>query len=177
MRWHVHGERSLHDSDWMSLRLVDVEIPGGDRFEHHAVRLPVPAVGTIVHDPARGVLLLWRHRFITDVWGWEMPAGRVEAGEDLEAAARRETVEENGWEPGALRHVVTFNPASGITDVTFHVYISDGATHLGDPVDTHEAERIEWVPVDRLRSLLANGEMREGMSVGGIATALALGAL
>jgi hypothetical protein len=45
MRWQVHGERSANESDWMSLRLVDVEIPGGRRFEHHVVRLPCPAVG------------------------------------------------------------------------------------------------------------------------------------
>ena len=48
-------------------------------------------------DPARGVLALWRHRFITDTWGWEIPAGRLEAGETAEQAARRETLEETGW--------------------------------------------------------------------------------
>ena len=45
------------------------------------------------------MLLLWRHRFITDTWGWEIPAGRVEAGEALEDAARREAIEETGWAP------------------------------------------------------------------------------
>ena len=71
MRWTVHGERTLYDSDWVGLGLVDVEVPGGSRFDHHVVRLPHGAVGTVVHDRTRGVLLLWRHRFITDTWGWE----------------------------------------------------------------------------------------------------------
>jgi hypothetical protein len=74
MRWTVHGERTLYASEWVGLGLVDVEVPGGARFEHHVVRLPREAVGTVVHDPQRGVLLLWRHRFITDSWGWEVPA-------------------------------------------------------------------------------------------------------
>jgi 8-oxo-dGTP pyrophosphatase MutT (NUDIX family) len=175
MRWQVHGERSLHESDWMSLRLVDVEIPGGRRFDHHVVRLPCPAVGTVVHDPrSRCVLLLWRHRFITDTWGWEIPAGRVERGEELEAAAVRETIEETGWRPGALRHLLTFNPASGVADITFHVYLAAGATYVGEPVDVHEAERIEWVPLPRVRELLAAGEIRDGMAVAGLAMALAL---
>ena len=38
MRWTVHGERSIYDSEWMRLVLVDVEIPGVERFDHHVVR-------------------------------------------------------------------------------------------------------------------------------------------
>ena len=75
MRWQVHGERTIYDSEWVRLTLADVEIPGGERFEHHVVRMPNNAAGTVVLDPERGVLLLWRHRFITDTWGWEIPAG------------------------------------------------------------------------------------------------------
>ena len=91
MRWTVHGERELYDSEWMRLVVVDVEIPGVGRFDHHVVRYPQPASGTVVHDPVRGVLLLWRHRFITDTWGWEIPAGRIEAGETPKDAAARDT--------------------------------------------------------------------------------------
>jgi hypothetical protein len=88
MRWTVHGERTLYDSDWVRLTLADIEVPGGQRFEHHVVRMPSAAAGTVVHDPAGGVLLLWRHRFITDRWGWEIPAGRVDDGESPVDAAR-----------------------------------------------------------------------------------------
>ncbi|MEZ5141277.1 MAG: NUDIX domain-containing protein [Acidimicrobiales bacterium] len=87
MRWTVHGERTIYDSPWVRLTLVDVEVPDGDRFEHHVVRFPRSAAGVVVHDPGRGVLLLWRHRFITDTWGWEVPAGWVEEAESVEAAA------------------------------------------------------------------------------------------
>ena len=38
VRWTVHGERYVYDSDWMSMALVDVEVPDGPRFEHHVVR-------------------------------------------------------------------------------------------------------------------------------------------
>ena len=60
MRWIVHGERSLYESDWVNLRLVDVEIPGQERFEHHVVRMPHPAAGAVVYNEDRGLLLLWR---------------------------------------------------------------------------------------------------------------------
>ena len=89
MRWTVHGERSLYSSEWVGLSLVDVELPSGRRFEHHVVRMPAAASGVVVQDPAHdGVLLLWRHRFTTDSWGWEIPAGRIDAGETPEAAGR-----------------------------------------------------------------------------------------
>ena len=81
MRWIVHGERIIYDSPWVRLALTDIEIPGGRRFEHHVVRMPAQAAGTVIYDPARGVLLLWRHRFTTDSWGWEVPAGMVDEGE------------------------------------------------------------------------------------------------
>ena len=175
MRWHIHGERSLHESDWLSLRMVDIEIPGGPRFEHHVVRFPLPAAGVVIHDPERGVLLLWRHRFVTDTWGWEIPAGRVEHGESVDDAAHREALEETGWRPGPLRHLVSFHPSNGSVDQTFHIYVADGATHVGDPVDAFEAERVEWIPVPEVRELIRRGEVRDGLSLGGLSTALAMG--
>jgi 8-oxo-dGTP pyrophosphatase MutT (NUDIX family) len=177
VRWTIHGERSLYESEWVNLRLVDVELPGGERFEHHVVRLPRPAVGTVVHDPDRGVLLLWRHRFITDTWGWEVPAGRVEWDETDEQAAARETLEETGWRPGPLRPLTAWFPSNGLCDQRFSAYLADGAEHVGDPVDRHEAERVEWVPTDELHAAVAAGQVTDGLSVTALCFAFATGAL
>ena len=172
MRWQVHGERSLYESDWVNLRLVDVELPDGSRFEHHVVRTPYEAAGVVVADPTRGVLLLWRHRFITDTWGWEVPAGHVDAGESPEAAAAREVLEETGWRPGPLRHLVTYNPMNGLADKRFHLFVAEGATHVGEPSDVNEAERVAWVPLDEVRRLARAGEMRDGLSLTAVLYAL-----
>lgn len=175
MRWQVHGERVLYDSKWVQLCLVDVEIPGGERFDHHVVRLPNKAAGGLVHDPGRGLLLLWRHRFITDTWGWEIPAGGIDPGETPEQGAAREVLEETGWQPGPLRHLVTFNPVNGVSDQVFHTFIVDGATHVGDPSDPSESERIEWVPVQEVRRIVREGEMLDGLSITAVSYALAFG--
>ncbi len=177
MRWQVHGERAVYRSEWVDLTLVDVEIPGGSRFEHHVVRFPRPAAGVIIHDPALGVLLLWRHRFIVDEWGWEIPGGRVEVGESPEQGAAREAREESGWAPGPLTHVCTFHPTTGVSDQTFHVFLAAGATWQGEPQDTSEAERVEWRAIDDVRAAIAAGEIRDGLSLTGLSTALALGLL
>ena len=165
MRWTVHGERSLYDSEWVRLTLVDVEIPGRERFEHHVVRVPNQAAGVVVHDPARGVLLLWRHRFITDTWGWEIPAGRIDPGETAGQAGAREVLEETGWRPGPLVPLVTYQPTNGLSDQRFHLFAAAGATHVGDPSDPAESERVEWVPLDELRAIARRGDMVDGLSL------------
>ena len=173
MRWNVHGERVVYQSEWLSLLLADVEIPGGERFDYHVVRVPDEASGTVVYDSARGVLLLWRHRFITDTWGWEVPAGRVDPGETPEEAARRETLEETGWEPGPLTPLVTYHPVNGLSDLVFHCFVAQGATAVGEPSDPSESERVEWVGVTELRRIVRDGEMRDGLSLTAVLFALA----
>jgi len=173
MRWNVLGERTLYASEWVHLKLVEVEPPGHAPFEHHVVHLPKDAVGVVITDPERGVLLLWRHRFITDSWGWEFPAGSVEPGEDVAAAARREVLEETGWAPGPLQFLFSYNVANGITDHRFHVYQAEGAVEVGPPTDDIEAERIEWVPFAEVPRLIAAGEIPDGPTL--VALLYALG--
>ena len=160
----MHGVRSVYSSDWVGLDLVDVEIPDGARFEHHVVRLPRPAVGTVVVSEG-AVLLLWRHRFITGTWGWEVPAGGVDPGESLEAAAAREVLEETGWRPGPLRRLHGYHPSNGLSDQRFELFLASSASYVGEPSDPGESSRVEWVPADRVRSLVAAGEVQDGLSV------------
>ncbi|MGV8976515.1 MAG: NUDIX hydrolase [Cellulomonas sp.] len=168
MRWQTFGERTIYDSPWVRLTLVDVEVPGHGRIDHHVVRMPMHAAGTVVHDSGRGILLLWRHRFITDTWGWEIPAGRVDPGETPAQAAAREVLEETGWRPWPTRPLLTYHPANGTSDQTFHVFAADGAIYVGPPSDPSESERIEWVPVEEVRSLVLAGQVRDGLSLTGI---------
>jgi 8-oxo-dGTP pyrophosphatase MutT (NUDIX family) len=166
MRWTVHGEKTLYSSPYLDLLLSDVEVPGGPRFGHHLVRYPYPAVGVVVVRPDDGaVLLLWRHRFATGSWGWEVPAGRMEAGETPAQAGARETLEETGWRPTGLRRLLTYHPMNSTVDQTFHVLRADGATRVGEPVDTHESARIEWVGADRLTEEFEAGRISSGLSV------------
>jgi len=175
-RWIDRGDTVIYDSDWVRLVTADVTMPDGTRIDHHVVRMPNPAAGTIM-SRADHVLLLWRHRFITDTWGWEIPAGAVDAGETIEDAAVREAEEESGWRPTTVRRLCAFHPANGVLDQTFHIFTSDDAVETGAPTDVNEAARIEWISIDHARSLLASGEISDGLSFGALSFAFATGAL
>jgi 8-oxo-dGTP pyrophosphatase MutT (NUDIX family) len=165
MEWTNHGERIIYDSPWVRLTMADVEVPGVRRFDHHVVRATAHASGVVVHDPDRGVLLLWRHRFVTDSWGWEIPAGRIDEGETAEQAGARETLEETGWRPGPLRHLTSYHPINGLSDTTFHLFAADGATHVGEPSDPTEADRVEWVSLARLHDEIRAARVPDGLSL------------
>jgi len=166
VRWIVHGERTIYDSPWIRLALTDVEIPGSTRFEHHVVRAPQPASGVVVVDPDRGVLLLWRHRFTTDTWGWEIPIGGIEPGERPDQAARREVEEETGWRPtSSMTPLVYTQPSPGLMTAEHHVFQTESAEYIGEPEDGFESERVEWVPLGDIRTLIAKGDISAGTSL------------
>ncbi|WP_433323440.1 NUDIX hydrolase [Spirillospora sp. CA-294931] len=166
MRWTLHGERSVYDSPWLTVRLADVELPDGRRFDHHLVRTR-PAAGVAAIDERDRVLMIWRHRFITDRWGWEIPGGRVEDGEEPGEAAARELVEETGWQAGPLHHLLDVRPSPGLHDGVHHLYRAEGAVRIGEPTDV-EAERIEWVPLADVPGLAARGEIGSASTLAGL---------
>jgi hypothetical protein len=87
MRWHVHDRRQVYGSEWVDVWIDDVELPGGRRIAHHVLTFPRQSVIAVVVDGRERVLLIWRHRHITDAWGWEVLAGWADPGEDLAATA------------------------------------------------------------------------------------------
>jgi 8-oxo-dGTP pyrophosphatase MutT (NUDIX family) len=117
-------------------------------------------VTAVVTDDDGRVLLLWRHRFITGSWGWEIPAGWADPGEDLETAIRREIEEETGWRPRNVRPMTAYNALSGISDMRFTVYVASGTGHIGPPSDRSESARVEWIPLPTYLSSPPTGGSR-----------------
>lgn len=172
MRWRVHGERTIYTSDWVTLTLVDVEQPDGTRFEHHAVRMHPVAAAVVLDDQDRA-LLEWRHRFVTDTWGWEIPTGIVDEGETPADAAAREVEEETGWRPAAMIPLVSYEPNNGIADSRHHLFISRSAEYVGEPADKNETGRVAWVPLHEIGALIERKELLDGPTLVGLLHVLA----
>ncbi len=156
--WKIHGSRHVYENRWVTLDLVDVEPPGVDRFEHHVVRLFRVAITAVIDDQDR-VLMLWRYRFVPQQWGWELPGGIVDAGEDAATTAARETEEETGWRPGPVEHVVSYQPMIGMVDSPHEIFVARGAEKVGEPTDAEEAGEIAWIPLDDIPRLMAEGKL------------------
>jgi 8-oxo-dGTP pyrophosphatase MutT (NUDIX family) len=171
MHWRVHSEEQLYLDEWLDIKTVDVELPGGQRLNHRLLRIP-PYAGVVMADSRQRVLLLWRHRFITGSWGWEIPGGRVEAGEQPAVAAAREAEEETGWRPGRLRPLLYGQPANGISDAEQHVFLTDEATHVGPPSDPAEAASVEWVPLADVPRLIADRAIVSNVTMAALLYAL-----
>ena len=159
--WLVHGSRNIYRSEWVELWMDDVEIPGDRRFEHHVIRFPRESVYALVHHDDQ-ILMLWRHRFITGEWGWEIPAGWVDSEEDPTAAIRREVEEETGWRPNKVERLVEYNAQSGISNMHFSLFYMKDAFRVGEREDTSEASRLEWIPVERLKPMIREGAIKDG---------------
>jgi ADP-ribose diphosphatase len=164
MRWVVHSEEPVYTDPWLDIRVADVELPDGRHLEHRLIRT-APGAGAVVADDQRRVLLLWRHRFITGSYGWEIPIGKIEAGEDPADSAAREVEEETGWRPGPLRPLLRVEPTPGISDSVHHLYRADQAQRVGPPEDDFESERVAWVPLNDIPAMIGRGEIASGTTL------------
>ena len=169
----------------MWLGQIDVELPDGERFWHHVVRLHRAAMMVLVDEQDR-VLLLWRHRFVQDKWGWELAGGLIDEGEEPSDTAVRELEEETGYRAGRVEHLATFQPMVGMVDSEHFVFLGLDPVKISEPTETTEVERMEWVPLADVPRLIDSGadlELREpgrpaqtagaeGWQLGGVAEAL-----
>jgi 8-oxo-dGTP pyrophosphatase MutT (NUDIX family) len=168
----VHGVRPAYESPWVDVLLADVEFGDGRRVDHHVV-VTRDAASCVVVNERDEVLLIWRHRFVIDKWVWEIPSGLIEAGEEPAAAAARETEEETGWRVASVEPLVVFHPVGGMLRSAYHVFRGRGAEYVGEPTEQDEAERVAWIPLSDVPSLIDQGLVATSASLVGLLRVLA----
>ena len=172
MQWRVISERPLYIDEWLDIRLADVVVPDGRHLDHRVIRT-MPGAGAVLVNERREVLMLWRHRFITDTWAYQIPMGGIDAGEDPMTAAAREVEEETGWRPGPLRTLLYVEPSNGLIDARHHIFTTDTATYIGPPTEAMKTSHATWIPLSKVIDLIAAGQIVGGTTIAALLYLLA----
>src|SRR4051794_12549099 len=140
----MSGFRHLGDREVAQLARLRVvratfEAPDGSTFERDVVRNQEVVAMVPVVDDGAAVLLVRQYRGPIDRAILEIPAGLCDIdGEEPEATARRELVEEVGQEAGHLELLASYFPAAGFSDQFVRLYLATDLTEV--PADRQGIE-------------------------------------
>jgi ADP-ribose diphosphatase len=159
------GTRRVHSGRVLDLDVDTVRFPDGsvgelEMIRHSGASAVVPV---LTHDPADPEILLIRQfRHAADGPIWEVPAGRLDPGEDPDTCARRELVEEAGFRAGRLDRLTTIYTTPGFTDERIHIF----AARDLEPT-RHRREADEFIETHPIRLGAALDMVRSGAIVDG----------
>lgn len=105
----------------------------------------------------------------------EVPAGKIDPGEDPLVAAVREIREETGWVPGDTRLLTVFNPSCGYAQEMIHVYIMKNLTPAEKELDEDEDIDILYYTADELIEMIMANKIVDAKTIIGIMYARAAG--
>jgi ADP-ribose pyrophosphatase len=164
--------RRVYSGRVINLDVDVVEFPNGTTGELELFRHPgASAVVPFLTDPQGEdpqILLIRQYRYAADGYLYEIPAGRLDPGEDPEECARRELREETGCTAGTMRHLYTMYTTPGFTDEKIHIFL---ATDLQQGEAAREADEfltVEPVLLSRALEMVKSGELKDGKTAVGI---------
>ena len=156
----------------INVDLDHVRFPNGSEGDLEMVRHPgASAVVPFLSDP-RGedpqIMLLKQYRYAAEGFLYEIPAGRLDPGEDPADCARRELIEETGCTAASVERLFTFFTTPGFTDELIHVFMAVGLTSGVTAHEKDEFIEVETMPLSRALELIERGEIRDGKTALGI---------
>ena len=147
-----------------------VEEPGGVRVRrdliHHSGSVVVLAVDDSGAVPR--VLLERQYRHAANDYLWELPAGRIDPGEQELKAARRELIEETGYRAKSWKRILKFYASPGFVAETMSVFLATGL-HAGE-AEPEEDEVIykRLVPPPAAVKMILRGTIRDAKTISSV---------
>lgn len=154
----------------VNLRVDQVELPNGKM----TAREVVEHAGAVAVVPLTGkneIIMVRQYRYPAGRVLLEVPAGKIEKGEDPALCAERELREETGFESGEIKLLYSFYTTPGFTDEMLHLYLARGLTQAGSSPDEDEFINIECISLDRALEMVDRGEIIDAKSIIGILAA------
>ena len=158
------SRRVLHEGKIGSFALEEVELPSGHRVTLEVLRHPGAAAVVPFLDDER-VLLLRQYRYAAGGPIWEIPAGKLDPGEDPELCARRELEEETGYRAGRIERTGEILTTPGFTDERIHLFCAYDLTP--GKLDHEAAEVIELhdFPLREVLAMVDRGEITDAKTI------------
>ncbi len=141
-----------------------VDKKSGWRIKRSVVRHPGSAVMMPVDEKNR-ILLVRQYRLPAGQHLWELPAGKIDDGENALQAAKRELVEETGLRAKKWKKLAFFYPSPGYVGETMTIYLATELTQgAAEPM---EDERIEtkWFSKKELRELIRTNKITDAKTM------------
>lgn len=158
----ISGER-LFEGRVFAVERDTVSLPDGKTATREIVRhnggVCVAAV-----DDERNIYFVRQFRYAFGRELDELPAGKLEKGEDPDSAAARELLEETGFSAGRLERVAVNYPSPGYTSEQLHLYIASELEFVGQKLDEDEFLSVYKQPLSQAVERVLSGEINDGKS-------------
>jgi ADP-ribose pyrophosphatase len=166
------SSRRVYTGRVISLDVDTVRFPNGTIGELEMVRHPgASAIVPFVSDPLGGdpqILLLKQYRYAAEQYLYEIPAGRLDAGEDPRDCAVRELREETGCTAAHMDFLFTMFTTPGFTDERIHLFMAAGLERGETAHEADEFMTLETVTLSQALQLIQKGEIKDAKTALGI---------
>lgn len=167
----LRSER-IHTGKIIKLDRDTVRFPDGSIGEMDMIRHPgASAIVPFLSDPAGDdpkLLLLKQYRYAADGYVYEIPAGRLDQGEDPLDCAKRELKEETGCTARHVEFLYSMYTTPGFTDEKIHIFMAYDLERGEHQREADEFMSIETMPLSRALELIRSGEIKDGKTAVGI---------
>ena len=164
--------RRIYTGRVVSLDIDRVRFPDGSVGELEMIRHSgASAVVPFLSDPAGDdpqILLIRQYRYAADGFLYELPAGRLDPGEDPASCARRELREETGCSAERVEFLYTMYTTPGFTDERIHLFMATGLTQGKTGHESDEFLTLEPVLLSRALEMIRDGVIQDAKTALGI---------
>ena len=158
----------IFDGKFVTIARDTVRLPNGNQSYRIVIRHPGAACVLAVTE-ADEVVLVRQWRYATGQALLELPAGKLDAGEDPAECALRELAEETPYTADRVKLISSFYTAIGFCDEKMYFYQAEGV-RLGSTLSNDEDEITETVLMSKeeARTALAHNEIKDGKTLIGL---------
>ncbi len=164
------SSETIYQGKIVNLRLDQVELPNGRRTAREVVEHD-GAVAVVPVTDRNEIIMVRQYRHPAGRELLEVPAGKIERGEDPALCAGRELREETGFTAGEMKLLFSFYTTPGFTTEKMHLYLARELTYRGDHPDEDEFIRLQFLPLEVALEMADRGEICDAKSIIGILAA------